>query len=160
MSPTWEAYSMPSSFSSESSEEGLLEVQIECIHTNNQSLQTQYEQMVQNQEHLEEQERIYKHNQQHTALLEKEIKEQYETLNHLQQQVYYHRRELDRLADQTVMYEGVLQRQQKTMKEQEAEIENNHRVLAYDRQLVQGLRQAFQHAPYANEVMTLALSNY
>ena len=155
---------MPSSFSSEDSEEeshaNLLEVQIECIQTNNENLQTQYERMVQNQEHLEEQERAYKHNQEHMASLEKQIKEHYEILNHLQQQVYYHRRELDRLADQTILYEGVLQRQQKTMKEQETEIEINHRVLAYDRQLVQGLGQAFQHAPYANEVMTLALSNY
>ena len=168
VSPTLEDYRIHSSSSedsmdteeSEESNASLLEVQIECIHTNNKSLQTQYEQMVQNQAHLEEQERAYLQNQEHVNKLLEQIKEYQLKSNYLQQQVYYQRSELDRLAEQNLAYQSVIEQHQKTIEDQEKKIENNHKVLAYDQQLILLMGQPFHTLPYANEVMTLARSNY
>ena len=145
---------------SEESNANLLEVQIQCINTNNESLQTQYEQMAKNQAYLKEQERTYLHNQEHMTKLWEQIQEYQCKINYLQQQVYYQRSELDRLAEQTLAYQGVLEKQQKPMEEQETKIENNHKVLAYDKQLILLMGQPFHTLPYGNDVMTLARSNY
>ncbi len=168
VSPTLEDYQIHSSSSEDSmvtdesdeSNESLLQVQFQCIHTNNESLQTQYDYMVQNQAHLEEQERAYLQNQEHLNKLLEQIEEYQRQLNYFQQQVYYQRSELDRLAEQTLAYHCVIEKHQKTIEEQEKKIENNHKVLAYDQQLILLMGQPFHTLPYGNEVMTLARSNY
>jgi len=138
---------------------GLLESQAECIHMNNNSLQSQYEQMQQNQLYLEQQEQVYKHNQTLALQLQEQIQESYVRLNQIQQQVYYHRHELDRLAEQALSYEGIIQSHQKTIREQEERIANNHKLLAYDKHMVGPLVNIFATQPYANQIVSLALMN-
>lgn len=136
--------------------QALLEEQANCIQINNEGLQSQYEQMQQNQAYLQQQEYIHNCNQTLANQLKEEIQDAYDKLYQIQQQVYYHRRELDQLAEQTLSYEGVIQQHQKTIRDQEDQIDRNHKLLAYDKQMVGSLSYVFQAQPYANQIATLA----
>jgi len=142
-----------------SANQALLDAQAECIAINNEGLQTQYDQMLQNQAYLPQQEHANNCNQALATQLQERIHELYATLHQLQQQVYYHRQELDRLAEQAITYEGVIQRHQKTIEEQEIQIEQNHKLLAYDKQMVGSLGYVFRTQPYANQIASLAVMN-
>ena len=136
--------------------EALLDAQAECIAINNESIQSQYEQLLQNQTHLQQQQYINDWNQTLATQLQEQLQESYATLHQLQQQVYYHRRELDQLAEQVISYEGVIQRHQKFIRDQEDEMDRNHKLLAYDKHLVGSLSYAFNAQPYANQIASLA----
>jgi hypothetical protein len=142
-----------------SANQALLDAQAECIAINNEGLQTQYDQMLQNQAYLQQQEHANNCNQALATQLQERIHELYATHHQLQQQVYYHRQELDRLAEQAITYEGVIQRHQKTIEEQEIQIEQNHKLLAYDKQMVGSLGYVFRTQPYANQIASLAVMN-
>jgi len=111
--------SMTDSSMDTTTNQAFLDAQAECIAINNESLQTQYEQLLQNQANLQEQQHVNNCNQALATQLQEQIHELYATLHQLQQQVYYHRHELDRLAEQAISYEGLVQRHQKTIQEQE-----------------------------------------
>ena len=141
------------------SNQALLDAQAECIAINNEGLQTQYDRMLQNQAYLQQQEHANNCNQALATQLQEQIHELYATLHQLQQQVYYHRHELDSLAEQAVTYEGVIQRHQKTIEEQEIQIEQNHKLLAYDKHMVGSLGYVFKIQPYADQIASLAVMN-
>ena len=140
-----------------------IQVQEECIDANNHSLQIQYEQMMSNQAYLQQQEQMNHYNLGIAARLGDEILEYQTKINQLQQQVYYHRSELDKLAEQVVAYEAQIQRQLKIIREQDTQIENNNRVLQYDKNILGSFGQtiqALQTPPYTDQLMKVALMNY
>jgi chromosome segregation ATPase len=140
-----------------------IQEQEECIAANNNSLQIQYEQMMSNQAYLQQQEQMNHYNLGIAARLGDEIMEYQTKINQLQQQVYYHRSELDKLAEQVVAYEAQIQRQLKIIREQDTQIENNNRVLEYDKNLLGSFGQtiqALQTPPYTDQLMKVALMNY
>ena len=124
--------------------QGLINVQIECIETNNQSLEVQYEQMSQMNQYLLQQQQVYTNNQ---ALIQKQMEQMNEyqmNNNYLQQQVYYHRTELDRLVEQ-------MQQNDEKIRTQQATIHNN----------MFSFGKVFQSEPYyANQLLTAGIIVY
>jgi predicted nuclease with TOPRIM domain len=118
--------------------------------------------MCQNQEYLEEQVQAYQYNLEIAKQLEEQYREYQRKNEFLQHQIYYNRAELDRLAEQVLSYEGTIQRLQTTIREQEEQIDRNHKLLAYDKTLTASLGQAIhtQSQPYVNQLMTFAMMNY
>jgi hypothetical protein len=139
----------------------LIDAQVECINTNNDSLEVQREQMEQMNQYLLQQQQAYMVNQATANLLLEQINEYQMKINYLQQQVYYHRTDLDRLAEQTLQLEDKIRTQELTIREQEKQIQNNHHVLQYDKNMISSFTKVFESEPYyANQLMTAAMMAY
>jgi cobalamin biosynthesis protein CobT len=120
-----------------------LEMQIRCIEMNNENLEKQYHEMVKMGECMKEQEKVYQHNQNVAITLLAQINE-YQLKSHtLQQQIYYQRHELDRMAEQVLMYEGIMEKNKKTIREQEEEMNRNHQALEYDKNVIGSFGKVF-----------------
>jgi hypothetical protein len=139
----------------------LIDAQVECINTNNDSLEVQREQMEQMNQYLLQQQQAYMANQATANRLLEQINEYQMKINYLQQQVYYHRTDLDRLAEQTLQLEDKIRTQELTIREQEKQIQNNHHVLQYDKNMISSFTKVFESEPYyANQLMTAAMMAY
>jgi hypothetical protein len=141
--------------------QSLLDAQVECINTNNDSLEIQREQMQQMNDYLLQQQQAYMTNQAMANRLLEQMNEYQMKINYLQQQVYYHRTDLDRLAEQTLQLEDKIRTKEQTIREQEKQIESNNQVLQYDKNMMSSFGKVFESEPYyANQLMTAAMMAY
>jgi hypothetical protein len=139
----------------------LIDAQVECINTNNDSLEIQREQIQQMNDYLVQQQQAYMTNQAMSNRLLEQMNEYQMKINYLQQQVYYHRTDLDRLAEQTLQLEDKIRIQEQMIREQEKQIESNNQVLQYDKNMMSSFGKVFESEPYyANQLMSAAMMTY